>query len=474
MFRITKKAENRTGIIRMVDSLDELGDSVLGSVNISEVVEAIENNEHQYYPDLIFQDTIQSFKNHYQKDEYMNVPTSYMTCKDCEFQTSVEDEAKGLESGFKECFKKQHNWGDVELKKPKIFDVRNLNYRKGIKLFDEGVFFMNELTKESIGYKEESNKLSSTTRQWLQITKELNSDSENFVDNENLKQEIDNWSYPLHFIDFETSSVPLPFNKGRKPYEQIAFQFSHHIYYEDGRIEHASQYINNNAGVFPNFEFIRELKKVLSNDNGTILRYSPHENTILNAIHKQLRESMLPDKKELIEFIENISHSSRKSEIIWEGDRDMVDLLEVLKKYYYNPLTKGSYSIKDVLPAVLGSSQHLQKKYSQLLKDNGVSSKNFIEDHIWLSIDRGEVINPYKMLPPLFNNWTEEEIEKTLSEIESIAEGGAALTAYGKLQYTDMSKAEVEELTSALLKYCELDTLAMVMIYEHLNELINN
>ena len=74
------------------------------------------------------------------------------------------------------------------------------------------------------------------------------------------------------------------------------------------------------------------------------------------------------------------------------------------------------------------------------------------------------------MLPPLFANWTEEQIENTISEIDDIANGGAALTAYGKLQYTDIQQNEIQELTSALLKYCELDTLAMVMIFEHFKE----
>lgn len=35
-----------------------------------------------------------------------------------------------------------------------------------------------------------------------------------------------------------------------------------------------------------------------------------------------------------------------------------------------------------------------------------------------------------------------------------------------------MSLKEIEELTSALLKYCELDTLAMVMVFEHFKELV--
>ncbi len=50
--------------------------------------------------------------------------------------------------------------------------------------------------------------------------------------------------------------------------------------------------------------------------------------------------------------------------------------------------------------------------------------------------------------------------------MEDIADGDAALTAYGKLQYTNMSPEERLELKNSLLKYCELDTLAMVMIVE--------
>ena len=53
--------------------------------------------------------------------------------------------------------------------------------------------------------------------------------------------------------------------------------------------------------------------------------------------------------------------------------------------------------------------------------------------------------------------------------MEGIADGGMALTAYAKLQYVRMS--EREELTAGLKKYCELNTLAMVMIYEQFKEI---
>jgi len=41
------------------------------------------------------------------------------------------------------------------------------------------------------------------------------------------------------------------------------------------------------------------------------------------------------------------------------------------------------------------------------------------------------------------------------------------MTAYSRMQFTEMSDIESREIQKALLKYCELDTLAMVMIWEY-------
>lgn len=470
LFRITNNGDNRTGIIKKVQTLEETGDSVLGRKDVTQIVSDIESNKYKYHANLSFQESILLFKNLYEKDTYANWPTGYSSCKKCEFKCKLEQEEDGLKSGFKECFSKQHHWGSKDFKTPNVFDI--YDFRRGIKLFDNGIIFKNQLTEENIGLKEEPEKLTTSNRQWLQIEKELGGDKSIYVDTDGLKEEMDRWKFPLHFIDFETSTVALPFNKGLKPYEQIAFQFSHHIYYENGRIEHANEYINNKAGVFPNFEFIRALKAALENDNGTIFKYSHHENTIVNAIYNQLLNSQEVDKEGLMAFIQSISHSKRESAIKWKGERDMVDLWDIEKRYYYNPLTKGSNSIKAVLPASLSSSLYLQEKYSKPINQINLTSRNFAEDHVWLEIGNGVVKSPYKMLPSVFEGWSEDELENTLSEIEDIDNGGAALTAYGKLQYTDMNQTEINELTSALLKYCELDTLAMVMIYEHFRELV--
>ncbi len=51
-------------------------------------------------------------------------------------------------------------------------------------------------------------------------------------------------------------------------------------------------------------------------------------------------------------------------------------------------------------------------------------------------------------------------------EEQDIKNGGAAMTAYARLQYEEMGDYERSGIMTGLKKYCELDTLVMVMIYE--------
>jgi hypothetical protein len=467
MFRVPINGDPRIGIIKKVDSIDQIGNSVLSEVKVDPIINDIITNRYKYYENLGFSEAMKLFNSAYKEDLYLNWPTEFSACKKCEFKASQEEKAKGLLSGFEHCFKTQLNWSDNEFNKPNAMEV--WNYRGG-QLIDEKRLLLEDLTEEDFKIIPVADKISSSERQWIQVEKARSNDKSIHVEKEGLANEMKSWQFPLHFIDFETSTVALPFTAGRKPYEQVAFQFSHHIYLENGTIEHRSEYISNTPGEFPNFIFARVLRKALNQDKGTIFRFAAHENSILNAIIKQLNESNEIDKIELIAFLKTITKSTKDSVEQWEGKRSMVDLNKVVKDYYYNPYTKGSNSIKAVLPAVLNSSDYLKHKYAQPVGQINLTSNNFNDDHIWLNIQNKEVINPYKMLPPLFVGWSAIELEETMSEMSDIADGGAALTAYAKLQYQDMTENERKEITKGLLKYCELDTLAMVMIYEHFKE----
>ena len=140
----------------------------------------------------------------------------------------------------------------------------------------------------------------------------------------------------------------------------------------------------------------------------------------------------------------------------------MVDLLALVKGYYYNPAMKGSNSIKYVLPAILNESEFLQTKYSSIY-----NSANFT-NHIWIKKNEdGSLQDPYKTLEPVLNKYDYEMLENAMTDANSeINNGGAALTAYAMMQFTQMTDSERDLTRKALLRYCELDTLAMVMIYE--------
>ena len=42
------------------------------------------------------------------------------------------------------------------------------------------------------------------------------------------------------------------------------------VVYEDGTVEHTGQYLNTKQSFFPNYEFVRQLKRELEKDKGTI------------------------------------------------------------------------------------------------------------------------------------------------------------------------------------------------------------
>jgi hypothetical protein len=71
----------------------------------------------------------------------------------------------------------------------------------------------------------------------------------------------------------------------------------------------------------------------------------------------------------------------------------------------------------------------------------------------------------------MFTDITEHDVE-LLSEGDELNNGGLALTAYARLQFTHMSDYEREELKKALLCYCETDTVAMVFLYEAWREML--
>ncbi|MBC8192287.1 MAG: DUF2779 domain-containing protein [FCB group bacterium] len=453
LFRIRKDARGRMEIFPAKPVTPaSMGDPILLQIDVSEFVRkimtgsAFPDNKKSVEELKSFEARIAEYGKYYSKDERYPITTG-TKCKGCEYKNTARPD---LKSGFHECMAVSLGTRfDPDV--PTIFDI--WNFRKSKTLMDQGVFSLQEL-KDLPDYDFYLN-----DRQLLQVDLAL-ADEKSEVFAPELRNEMNSWNFPLHFIDFETSMVALPFTKGRKPYEQVAFQFSAHTLHKDGRMEH-HEWIDTNQGVFPNYEFVRQLKAVLDKDDGTIFKYSPHENTVLNQIKTQMLDDDESKYGDLIEWIETIT-SWDEGGVKGSGYRNMVDLLQMVRKYYYHPDMGGSNSIKKVLPAVM-TGDAVKKKYSKPL-DFGTHLKGRV---LWeLNPETGKPENPYHLLPSQYGDLDLSQDELIFEDAE-IQEGGAALIAYAKMQFTDMTDIEREALSKALLQYCELDTLAMVMIYEH-------
>ncbi len=439
-------------------------------------------------------------------EDQRQIPVLGTKCFNCEFRKGESD----LCDGHVECWRERAGFTDTDFQRPQVEELWG-QWADRSKMLEKGHYFLSDLTEDDM--KGDTGKpaegLDHLQRKWLQVAlatkndellrdfkKNILPDNNTYIDKEGLrklfggfgKNQDDKIKAPLHMIDFETTAVALPYHTGMRPYEQIAFQFSHHIIdiQKDGSytIRHAGQWLNDDVNKFPNFDFVRELKCQLSQDEGTIFRYSNHENTILNIIRRQLEASKEQDKEELIAFIDTITHDKKGKRK--GGVRDMVDLWEIVKSYYYNySEMHGSNSIKQVLPAVLNSSKFLQDKYSRPIYGNEIESQNIKSSApiSWIQYEEGNqrVENPYHLLPSVasYLGITDEEVwrleDNASDEYEgdsmTVANGGAALTAYSKLMFCDGQMNQA--LRTALLRYCELDTMAMVFIWEYFYHEIN-
>ncbi len=469
-FKVVKDEAGRKQVAIKGSLTDEdLAEPVLRAVNVDSYCEQIYEELYGIEKDMTFAEYA-DYLGRRNKEGVKIPPQIASICGKCEFTASAEEEKAGLKNGLKECWKEVLKWEDEDFEEPTVLEIWDC--RKKDEFIQRGSIKMKDLVLEDISPAGDSKPgISRSQRQWIQVQKVRENDSSHWFDAENMRREMSSWAYPLHFIDFETYMPAIPFNKGRRPYEGIAFQYSHHIMEENGNIEHRGQYLNTAPGIFPNYDFIRHLKKELEGDSGSIFRYAPHENTYLNIIYRQLMEdeNEIEDRDELCEFIKSITKSVKGSYNQWEGARSMIDLWELAKRYYYDPATGGSNSIKYVLPAILNSSVYLQNKYSRPIYGaaDGIKSLNYT-DWKWVEFEDGRVVDPYRLLPRMFEDYSNEELSQIIlfSENDELRDGGEAMMAYARLQFEEMSDYERTEIQKALLQYCELDTLAMVMIVE--------
>ena len=130
----------------------------------------------------------------------------------------------------------------------------------------------------------------------------------------------------------------------------------------------------------------------------------------------------------------------------------MLDLKAVAQKYFYHPMMGSSNSIKQVFPAILASDEA------------------YFRDHYCDNMD------PYHNLPMLKEFAANVDANKFPADFDDsdiwndekqINCGGISKLDYVMLQAGRFNKLHTEAIRQASLKYCEVDTLAMVRIWEY-------
>ena len=271
------------------------------------------------------------------------------------------------------------------LPSPSIFDVSNMKVSTKYKLYKDGVISFEDIIENNI-------KL--TDKQKRQVETAYYH-KEAHIDCEEIKRFLNILSYPIYHLDFETYQTPIPEFDGMYPYEQIPFQYSLHIESREGDLEHKEFLAKE--GTDPR----RELAERLVNDipkNVCVLAYSM-------SFEKGVIEKLAKQYEDLSEHLLNI-----RSNI-----HDL--MIPFSKQNYYVEAMQGSYSIKNVLPALFPDDPELD-----------------------------------------YHN------------LEGIHHGGEASAAFANM--TKLSPDEIEKTRQNLLKYCGLDTYAMVKVLEKLRNVV--
>jgi hypothetical protein len=161
------------------------------------------------------------------------------------------------------------------------------------------------------------------------------------VNRDAIQSFLDSLTYPLYHFDFETFQQPIPEFKGVSPFQQIPFQYSLHIEYEDKPLEH-KEFLGK-EGLDPRESLVKKLIEDIPM-NVTVLAFNASfEQMVFKSLAKQFDQH----KEHLLNISNNI-----------------VDLaIPFQKRHYYLPEMRGKYSIKIVLPLLV---PEMEKAYKNL------------------------------------------------------------------------------------------------------------
>ena len=319
-------------------------------------------------------------------------PRTGSHCKRCEFRATPSERTNGLRDGRLNCWTRAFASPQERFDAGTVFDL--YRFQRAADLAANNTVALSEVTQADLRYAETADAISQSQRQWLQCEEARASLTAAYLHEELIRGGLGRVAFPLHFVDFETATPAIPFHAGRRPYESLLFQFSHHRLDADGHVTHTGEALCV-TGEFPNLVVLRQLRRAVG-DVGSVIHWWTHEATILKHIKAQIEamQSAPPDATELTAFINGLIGSPDHPARLMDLGRHIVE------KWAYFLGTQGSSSIKKVLPALLRAAPNLQVKYSSPIYGGAgpISSHNYA-DFVWVQRDtQGRIRDPYELL----------------------------------------------------------------------------
>lgn len=411
--REAKDGTTRLHTARYIGSPDQLKDlDLLTEVDVSEEVallrDVVEQEAAKFEARLDAPLTI-----------YIDGIERASKCASCEYRLGDGEE----KNGFVEC------WGPLARPRPHMLELHSIGKAKapdGTPLIEwmvgQGKASLLEIPIDGLVTKDGTiGPMAQRQRRQIEYTRT----GEIYV-GPDLRTNIEVLRGPIHFIDFETSRLALPYHRGMRPYGLVTFQWSCHSVETLGDRPTHAEWLNN-ADVWPNQAFAESLREAIG-DCGPVLTWSHFEATTLKHIVDDL-ERFGRDVPDLVAWMRDVF------------DNRIVDLHEWARTQYFHPGMRGRTSIKIVLDALWASDGEMRRQFRE-----------------WTGLP-AEARDPYAALPPM-------QINGVLQEVY---EGTGAMRAYQEMMYgAEKENPDVRARWAQLLKqYCRLDTLSMVLIIEH-------
>ena len=372
------------------------------------------------------------------------------TCKTCEYR-----DADPVRDGFGEC------WGPTPPRGENVLDL----YRAGNGTNDLKAEVARRIASRELRLTDFPDALLAGGKSSGQVRRNQKQAmvTGREVVGEGLASELAKFLYPLHFIDFEASRIPVPYVAGMKPYEQVAFQFSCHTLASAEAARSADRAVLvhrewlNLRDIYPNEEFLRELRAAIG-DEGTVLTWSGYELTTLRHVRRQLRERKMLDPDIAAWLVGLIGPEPAVGEEDKTVGARVVDLLKISQANFAHPLMRGSHSIKKVLDAIWSDAPHLWSDswFTEYFKQDA----------------QGRVLDPYATLaasPEGFDLGATGLFEDESGPDAAVTDGVGAMRAYQDMLYGlhKNDAAMRDRMRDSLFRYCGLDTAAMVIIWKH-------